>query len=125
MPELRINRAHIAMLKSWITANKDSLLVAGVDRIDAHYTDDDLSTGAFDEFHAYRVTNAGSTFTEVPLSISSEFKSLLEALAEGDNFFPGQQGGGGTFRLLVESGVIEHASFEYVTERLEHDVETY
>lgn len=125
MSEPRINPGHIASLKSWMADHKQLLLAKGIDRIDAHYTDDDLSTGAFDEFHAYTVTNSGSTFTEVPFSTSSQLLSLLEALASGDTFFPGQQGGGGTFRLLIDTGSIEHDSFEYVTAKLDHDVETY
>ncbi len=125
MPQPRINPNHIANLKAWMSANKDDLLAAGIDRIDAHYTDNDLSTGAFEDIQAYHVTDAGSRFTKIPFVGVSELNDLLEALAEGDAFFRGRQGGGGTFRLLLNSGTIEHASFEYVTAKLDHDVEVY
>jgi len=47
----------------------------------------------------------------------------LEELTEGDTFFRGRQGWSGTFRLPLNSGTIEHVSFEYVTAKLDHDVE--
>ncbi len=125
MTEPRIKPAQTAALKEWMAENKAQLLLGGIDLIDAHYTDDDLSIGAFDEFHAYTVTNFGSTFTEVPLTVSGKLKLLLEELAQNDDFFPGQEGGGGTIRLLIEPGLIEHLSFESVTTKLEHEIETY
>lgn len=125
MPESRIKQNQIAASKAWMVENKQQLLSRGIDWIDAHYMDDDLSTGAFDEFDAYTVTNSGSTFTEVPFFVPGALKSRLEELAENVDFFPGQQGGGRTVRLLIETGVIEHASFEYETVKQDHDVETY
>lgn len=125
MSDPRINPAHIAALKSWLITNRDALLAQGIDRIDAHYTDDNLEADAFDDIRAYAVTNSGSTFTEVQFGATRELGDLLEVLVQGDNFFPGQEGGGGVFRLLVTSGAIEHASFEYVTTKLNHDVESY
>ena len=125
MPEPRIAPQHILAVKSWIENNRSALSASGIDRIDAHYTNDDLDIEAVDEIHAYAVTDGGSTFREVAFEAGSELKGLLEALTVGDEFFQGQQGAGGTFRLLIQDVTIEHASFEYVTTQLEHDVEIY
>ena len=125
MPDQRISPDHIAALKAWLTTNKEALLTKGIDRIDAHYTDDDLAAGAITEIQAFSISDSGRTFTGVPFPITTELGALLEGLTDSDNFFPGQQGGGGSFRLWVESGRVEHASFEYVTGRRDHALEVY
>jgi hypothetical protein len=124
MPESRIAPDHIAALKGWLAANKDILLAKGVDRIDAHYTDDDLSAGAISEVQAYSI-HSGLTFTKVSFSVTSELGTLLESLTERDGFFPGSQGGGGCFHLFPDSGTVQHASFEYLTTRQDHAPEVY
>lgn len=125
MPEPRITPDHIAALKGWLAANKGVLLAEGVRRIDAHYTDDDLSAGAVSEVQAYSISDSGLTFTKVSFSVTAELWTLLEALTGSDVFFPGSQGGGGCFRLSPDSGAIQHASFEYVTTKQDHDLEVY
>jgi hypothetical protein len=125
MPEPRINQDHIAALKGWIVANKDALLAEGIDRIDAHYTDDDLSSGAISEVQAYTISGAGLTLTKVSFRMTAELGALLESLTEGDSFFPGSQGGGGCFRLFPGSEAIQHASFEYATTKQDHALEVY
>jgi len=67
-PEPRIDPNHIAAVKSWLAAHRNELLGQGIDRIDAHYTDDHLETGAFDDIRAYTVTSPASTFTGVQFS---------------------------------------------------------
>jgi len=125
MPEPRINQDHIAALKGWLVANKDALLAEGIDRIDAHYTDDDISTGAISEVQAYTISDAGLTLTKVSFRMTAELGTLLESLTEGDSFFPGSQGGGGCFRLFLDSEAIQHASFEYLTTKQDHALEVY
>jgi hypothetical protein len=125
MPEPRINPVHIVALKGWLTANKDVLFAEGVNRIDAHYTDDDLSAGVISEVQAYSICDSGLTFTKVSFRLTAELGTLLESLTEGDSFFPGSQGGGGCFRLFPDSGAIQHASYEYVTTRQDHALEVY
>src|SRR5258707_1003006 len=125
MPKPRINQDHIAALKGWLVANKDALLAEGIDRIDAHYTDDDISTGAISEVQAYTISDAGLTLTKVSFRMTAELGTLLESLTEGDSFFPGSQGGGGCFRLFLDSEAIQHASFEYLTTKQDHALEVY
>jgi len=128
MPEPRINPDHVRALKSWMSKHRAALSEYGIDRIHALYTDDDLSIGAFDEFQAYHVEGPDATLTRVPLEKGDELRELIEILepiADEDGFFLGCQGNGGTIRLLLSEDAIHHASFEYVTDREEHDVEIY
>lgn len=105
--------SNITQLKDWMAQNQTSLKEAGVAIVEARYS------GSGDEGNFDGVGALGENELPNDYKVPAEIVALLEALAD-ELATPGYQdndGGGGEIRLIVDTGVITHASYHYIVER--------
>ncbi len=105
----------VETLKDWFNQNRESLRAAGVSTITAAYS------GAGDEGQFDDVTVEPEGAYRVPGEIQALLEDVVDSTAR-----PGYEngdGGGGSIVLDVESGKIRHTSYDYYTERTDHEDE--
>jgi hypothetical protein len=130
MPEPRIAPESIAEVKAWMAENRERVLSKGINRIDAHYSDDALDVECVSEINTY--CQNGSTITAIrcdEIQCDPDLNQLIQEMTEGDGFYQGQQGSFGDFRLLFDvmtpGNVIEHQSYIWIRTTESAEVEVY
>lgn len=111
----------IDQLKQWLSENKQSLESAGVAVIRGTYS------GEGDEGNFEGATALGGTGLHVQYDLPTEIADLIESLVDeiaSPNYMDGD-GGGGEFRLHVDTGSITHQSYFFYTACTYEAEETY
>ncbi len=109
-------------LKRWVQANRAELLSGGIATIVAFYSGEG-DEGCLDDYLELQDKDGTSLESETPEGLHELLEALHDDVAPAG--YQDNEGGGGEFRLDVETGAITHEAYYLVVERSYLAVEEY
>ena len=112
----------VNQIKSWITANRDQLLQAGIVHIVARYSGEG-DEGSLEDEIEFLTADEHLADPYEPDTLTTLLEQLHNELSpEG---YENNDGGGGEFQINVTTGILTHESYFVYTERSYNKVEEY